>query len=91
MTKLNFRGRYFAERGSFWEGHFWGAPGQNFQFLVAQSATKDGKFQKILKFTKIVFVPKLNKENIREEVQIVGGEIHADRLTIWIDPLGRKI
>ena len=23
------RGRYFAERGSFWEGHFWGAPGQN--------------------------------------------------------------
>ena len=38
-----------------------------------------------------MFVPKLNKENIREEVQIVGGEIHADRLTIWIDPLGRKI
>jgi len=34
-----------------------------------------------------MFVPKLNKENIREEVQIVGGEIHADRLTIWIDPL----
>ena len=25
-----FRGRYFAERGPFWEGHFWGAPGQNF-------------------------------------------------------------
>ena len=38
-----------------------------------------------------MFVPKLNKENIREEVQIVGGEIHADRLTIWIDPLGMNI
>ena len=36
-------------------------------------------------------MPKLNKENIREEVQIVGGEIHADRLTIWIDPLGMNI
>ena len=35
-----FRGRYFAERGSFWEGHFWGAPGQNFRFL-------EGKFENI--------------------------------------------
>ena len=34
------RGIYFAERGSFWEGHFWGAPGQNFRFL-------EGKFENI--------------------------------------------
>ena len=31
------RGRYFAERGSFWEGHFWGARGKNFQFLEGNS------------------------------------------------------
>ena len=34
------RGRYFAERESFWEGHFWGAPGLNFWFL-------EGKFKSI--------------------------------------------
>ena len=35
-----------------------------------------------------MFIPIINKDKIREEVNIVGGEIHADRLTIWIDPLG---
>ena len=32
-----YRGRYFAERGSFLEGHFWGAPGQNFRFFEGKS------------------------------------------------------
>ena len=36
-----------------------------------------------------IFVPKLERDNIREEVQIIGGEVHADRITIWIDPLGK--
>ena len=35
-----------------------------------------------------MFIPIINKDKIRDEVNIVGGEIHADRLTIWIDPLG---
>ena len=44
-TKSNLRahmnrGRYFAERGSFWEGHFLGALEQNFRFL-------EGKFKNI--------------------------------------------
>jgi len=32
-------------------------------------------------------VPRLDLDGIREEVHILGGEIEADRLTIWIDPL----
>ena len=32
-SKGDGRGRYFSERRSFWEGHFWGAQGQNFRFL----------------------------------------------------------
>ena len=40
LKEIRNRGGYFAERGSFWEGHFWGAPGQNFQFL-------EGKFKNI--------------------------------------------
>ena len=37
-----------------------------------------------------MFIPQLETKKIRDEINIVGGEIHADRLTIWIDPLGRK-
>ena len=37
-----------------------------------------------------MFIPQLERDNIRPEVDIVGGEIHADRITIWIDPLGTK-
>ena len=40
QIKKGDRGKYFAERGSFREGHFWGAPGQNFLFL-------EGKFENI--------------------------------------------
>ena len=36
-----------------------------------------------------MFIPQLERDKIRDEVNIVGGEIHADRITIWIDPLGR--
>merc|ERR1712088_962650 len=32
-------------------------------------------------------LPKLNLAETREEVNILGGEIEVDRLTIWIDPL----
>jgi len=32
-------------------------------------------------------IPRLDLDGIREEVGILGGEIEADRLTIWIDPL----
>jgi len=32
-------------------------------------------------------VHELNMEETREEVNILGGEIESDRLTIWIDPL----
>ena len=32
-----FRGKYFAERGRLCLGHFWGAPGQNFWFLVEKT------------------------------------------------------
>jgi len=35
-VKAEIRSRYFVERGSFWEGHFWGVPGQNFWFLEAK-------------------------------------------------------
>ena len=35
-----------------------------------------------------MFIPQINKDKIREEVNVIGGEIHADRITIWIDPLG---
>ena len=37
-----------------------------------------------------MFIPQLETKKIRDEINIVGGEIHADRLTIWIDPLGTK-
>ena len=35
-----------------------------------------------------IYVPKLERDNIREEVNVIGGEVHADRITVWIDPLG---
>ena len=37
-----------------------------------------------------MFIPQLERDKIRPEVEIVGGDIHADRITIWIDPLGIK-
>ena len=35
-----------------------------------------------------LYVPQIPRR-IREEANIIGGEIFADRFTIWIDPLGR--
>ena len=38
-----------------------------------------------------MFIPQLERDKVRPEVEIVGGEIHADRITIWIDPLGMSM
>ena len=36
-----------------------------------------------------MYVPMIPRR-IREEANIIGGEIFADRFTIWIDPLGQS-